>query len=91
MSLPRDFIDVNLAFSRSPDAPRRYVQDLMRERGADLAGLLREDSYIYVCGLKAMEEGVLSALRDVAQGIGLDWPDFAAALRRDGRLHLETY
>jgi benzoyl-CoA 2,3-dioxygenase component A len=91
MSLPRDFIDVNLAFSRSPDAPRRYVQDLMRERAADLAGLLSEDSYIYVCGLKAMEEGVLDALRDVAQGIGLTWPDFAAALKRDGRLHLETY
>jgi benzoyl-CoA 2,3-dioxygenase component A len=91
MSLPCDFIDVNLAFSRSPDAPRRYVQDVMRERSADLAALLKQDAYIYVCGLKAMEEGVLQALGDVARDIGLDWPAFAATLRRDGRLHLETY
>jgi len=91
MSLPRDFIDVNLAFSRSPDAPRRYVQDVMRERGTDLAPLLQQDAYIYVCGLKAMEEGVLQALGDVARGIGLEWPAFAATLKREGRLHLETY
>ncbi len=91
MSLPRDFIDVNLAFSRSPDAPRRYVQDVMRERADDLAALLQQDSYIYVCGLKAMEEGVLRALGDIAEGIGLDWSALAATLKRDGRLHLETY
>ncbi|HSW18521.1 MAG TPA: benzoyl-CoA 2,3-epoxidase subunit BoxA, partial [Ramlibacter sp.] len=39
-SLPKDFIDVNLAFSRAPGQPKRYVQDLMRERAADLAPLL---------------------------------------------------
>ncbi|MBC7940200.1 MAG: benzoyl-CoA 2,3-epoxidase subunit BoxA, partial [Chitinophagaceae bacterium] len=66
-SLPRDFIDINLAFSRTPGAPRRYVQDLMRERAADLAPQLADpDAFFYVCGLKAMEEGVLLALRDVA-------------------------
>ena len=32
MNLPPDFIDINLAFSRVPGAPKRYVQDLMRER-----------------------------------------------------------
>ena len=36
-SLPKDFIDFNLAFSRTPGQPKRYVQDLMRERAADLA------------------------------------------------------
>jgi benzoyl-CoA 2,3-dioxygenase component A len=35
-SLPKDFIDINFAFSRTPDQPKRYVQDLMRERAADL-------------------------------------------------------
>jgi benzoyl-CoA 2,3-epoxidase subunit A len=38
-----------------------------------------------------MEEGVLLALRDVAQQAGLAWEPFAAALKREGRLHLETY
>ena len=34
-NLPKDFIDINLAFSRTPGQPRRYVQDAMRERAAD--------------------------------------------------------
>ncbi|SDV49734.1 benzoyl-CoA 2,3-epoxidase subunit BoxA [Chitinasiproducens palmae] len=90
--LPKDFIDTNLAFSRSPDEPRRYVQDLMRARAPDVAALLRgEDSYIYVCGLKAMEEGVLQALAAIAEQEGLDWPVLWERLRREGRLHIETY
>ena len=91
-SLPKDFIDINFAFSRTPGAPRRYVQDAMRERAADLALLLQEsESYFYVCGLKSMEEGVVLALRDVAQQAGLDWDTVGAALKKEGRLHLETY
>jgi benzoyl-CoA 2,3-dioxygenase component A len=90
--LPKDFMDVNLAFSRTLGQPRQYVQDLMRARAADLAALLAdEDSYFYVCGLKAMEEGVLLALRDIAVDAGMDWETVAAALKRNGRLHLETY
>ena len=92
MNLPRDFIDVNFAFSRAPDAPRRYVQDVMRERADDLAALLRDgDTAIYVCGLKSMETGVLEALRDVATQGGLQWEELAGRLKREGRLHLETY
>lgn len=91
-SLPKDFIDVNLAFSRTPNEPKRYVQDLMRERAADLGAMLADpQAHFYVCGLKAMEEGVVLALRDVAQQAGLDWDTVGAALKREGRLHLETY
>ncbi|MFO1216758.1 MAG: benzoyl-CoA 2,3-epoxidase subunit BoxA [Burkholderiaceae bacterium] len=92
MNLPKDFIDINFAFSRTPGAPKRYVQDLMRDRAADLGALLKDaNTCIYVCGLKAMEEGVVLALRDVAQRAGLAWDAWAAALKREGRLHLETY
>jgi benzoyl-CoA 2,3-dioxygenase component A len=91
-SLPKDFIDINLAFSRTPGQPKRYVQDLMRERAADLAALLQDPAtFIYVCGLKSMEEGVVLALRDVATDAGLSWDAVGAALQREGRLHLETY
>ncbi|RZJ14446.1 MAG: benzoyl-CoA 2,3-epoxidase subunit BoxA, partial [Acidovorax sp.] len=91
-NLPKDFIDINLAFSRTAGQPKRYVQDLMRERAADLAALLRDDSsHFYVCGLKSMEEGVVIALRDIATASGLDWSQVGAALKREGRLHLETY
>jgi len=91
-NLPRDFIDINLAFSRTPGQPKRYVQDLMRERAADLAELVADPhTCIYVCGLKSMEEGVVLALRDVIQQAGLPWESIAESFRRDGRLHLETY
>ena len=90
--LPKDFIDLNLAFSRVAGQPKRYVQDLLRERAADLAALLADPgAYFYVCGLKAMEEGVVLALRDIAVAAGQDWEALGAALQRDGRLHLETY
>jgi benzoyl-CoA 2,3-dioxygenase component A len=91
-SLPKDFIDSNFAYSRTPGAPRRYVQDLMRERAADLAPLLADpNAYFNVCGLKAMEEGVVLALREVAQQAGMSWETVGAALKKEGRLHLETY
>jgi sulfite reductase alpha subunit-like flavoprotein len=92
MNLPKDFIDVNLAFSRIPGQPKRYVQDVLRERAVDVAALLRDDeTYIYVCGLKGMEDGVLSALRDVANKSGNPWDPLSRRLRESGRLHFETY
>jgi len=92
-SLPKDFIDINFAFSRTPGQPKKYVQDLIHERAVDLVPLLSDpNSHFYVCGLKAMEEGVVLALRDVAAGADLDWDGaIGPALKREGRLHLETY
>jgi benzoyl-CoA 2,3-dioxygenase component A len=91
-NLPKDFIDINFAFSRTPGHPKRYVQDVMRERAADLGALLEDpNAHFYVCGLKAMEEGVVLALRDVATQAGLNWDAVGSALKSQGRLHLETY
>lgn len=90
--LPKDFIDIHFAFSRVPGQPKRYVQDAMREAAAELVPLLQDpDAYFYVCGLRAMEEGVLLALRDIATGAGLDWTALTEQWRTHGRLHLETY
>ena len=90
--LPKDFIDINFAFSRTPGQPKRYVQDAMRDRAADLVALLKDpNTYFYVCGLKSMEEGVVLALHDVATQAGLDWEALGSNLKKEGRLHLETY
>lgn len=91
-NLPKDFIDINFAFSREAGKPKRYVQDAMRARAADLAPLLIDpDCCFFVCGLKAMEDGVVMALRDIAQQAGMNWDSVAADLKQKGRLHLETY
>lgn len=92
MKLPNDFIDINLALSRDASRPRRYVQDLILERAADVHALLNDEATcIYVCGLKGMESGVLDALRQVVVQAGQDWTMLHEALRREGRLHFETY
>jgi len=92
LNLPKDFIDTNLAFSRTPGQAKRYVQDVMRERAADVAALLRHDhTYIYVCGLKGMEDGVLQALQAIAAEVGIDWQALWQRMKTEGRLHLETY
>jgi len=92
MNLPRDFIDINLALSRAPDQPKRYVQDLIRERAADVMALLEDSrTCVYVCGLKGMETGVIAALQEVVSGSGKHWPDVHEQLKSQGRLHFETY
>jgi len=92
MNLPKDFIDTNLAFSRTPGHPKRYVQDAMRERAVDVAHLLKDgNTHIYVCGLKGMEDGVLQTLQEIAEKHGMAWEALWARLKREGRLHLETY
>ena len=91
-NLPPDFIDINFAFSRESQKPKRYVQDVMRERAKDLVPLLTDpDCVFFVCGLKAMEDGVVTALRDIAVQAWLSWDSITADLKQHGRLHLETY
>ena len=91
-NLPKDFIDIEFAYSRTPGQPKRYVQDALRDRSADVAALLKDsNTFFYVCGLKSMEAGVVMALRDIAQQAGLDWDSIGGALKKEGRLHLETY
>ena len=89
--LPADFIDIHLAFSRVPGEPRVYVQDLMRQHGDDLVALLQQDSFVYICGLKGMEAGVVQALHDACRAKAVDWPALHARLVSEGRFHVETY
>jgi benzoyl-CoA 2,3-dioxygenase component A len=91
-NLPKDFIDIEFAYSRTPGKAKRYVQDAMRERATDVADLLKDaNTCLYVCGLKGMEQGVLEALAEISQQQGLDWPTLHESLKREGRLHFETY
>ncbi|MDW4497284.1 benzoyl-CoA 2,3-epoxidase subunit BoxA [Sulfitobacter sp. D35] len=90
--VPDSFMRKEFAFSRVPDEPKHYVQDKLRERGERVAELLRDDkAHVYICGLKAMEQGVEEAFRDIARGAGLDWKDLRDRMREEGRYHVETY
>jgi benzoyl-CoA 2,3-dioxygenase component A len=89
--LPPELMDTTLAFSRVPGQPRAYVQDRIRERARDVADLLRGDTFVYLCGLKGMETGVLEALQEACSLTGLHWPALHQRLVEEGRFHVETY
>ena len=92
LKLPKDFIDINFAFSRVPEQPKTYVQDRLRERADKVVKMLQDDNcYIYLCGLKGMEKGVIEAFRDVCSKHGLDWDALKPQLLAKSRLHIETY
>jgi sulfite reductase alpha subunit-like flavoprotein len=56
---------LHVATSRDESAPRRYVQDLVREQGALVWRLLSDGAYVYVCGSQAMRDGIREAFVDV--------------------------
>lgn len=90
--LPADFIDINFAFSRAAGERKAYVQDRIRERSSRVVRMLQDDDcYIYVCGVKGMESGVIDAFRDVCREHGLNWDLLKPALLAKSRLHVETY
>lgn len=91
LKLPADFIDMHLAFSRVEGEPKTYVQDKIRAAAASVADLLKGDTYLYICGLKGMETGVIEALHDISTAAGLDWPQLQSRMVNEGRFHVETY
>jgi benzoyl-CoA 2,3-dioxygenase component A len=89
--LPAELMETHLAFSRLPDEPRAYVQDKMRQASAAVAELLKGDTYVYICGLKGMEESVLEAMQEICGAHGIDWQSLQARLVKEGRFQVETY
>jgi len=72
-TLPKKFIETHLAFSRLPNQPKHYVQDLMIQKSDQTAEMLRsEHTHLYICGLKAMEDGVMNALQQICARHELD-------------------
>jgi sulfite reductase (NADPH) flavoprotein alpha-component len=86
---------LSLAWSRD-GSEKTYVQDRMRENGADLWKWLEGGAHFYVCGdAKRMAKDVERAIIDVAAEHGKKSPDEAvayfAALKRAGRYQADVY
>lgn len=90
--VPASLLTKFFAWSRVPDEPKVYVQDLMRREAGLMADLLESSAtHLYLCGLKGMEHGVDEALADVCRGAGLTWETLRKEMREQGRYHVETY
>jgi len=88
----RGEISLELALSRDPETPGRYVQDALRaQQGRIARHLAVPHAYVYLCGLVSMEAGVFDAFGAICAGAGLAWPAIEVAMRGEGRLHVETY
>ena len=90
--VPASFLDKHLVFSREPGKQKRYVQDELREMEDEIAEMLVDpNTYVYVCGLRAMEEGIEAAFTSIAETLGQQWAAMRDVMREEGRYHVETY
>ena len=83
---------LSLAWSRD-GLEKVYVQDRMREAGAELWSWLERGAHFYVCGdAKRMAADVEKALVDiVSEHGGRDGKTFVAELRKAGRYQADVY
>ena len=90
--VPDSLLKKTFAFSRVDAAQRACVQEKMREDMAAYATYLTDPSaHIYICGLRAMEQGVDAAFAHIASTIGVDWAATRDSMREAGRYHVETW
>jgi sulfite reductase (NADPH) flavoprotein alpha-component len=87
--------ELSLAWSRD-GAQKVYVQDRMRERGAELYEWLAAGAHFYVCGdAKRMARDVETALTEIAAAYGRMGGDearaYIAALKAEGRYQADVY
>jgi len=88
--VPEAQLKQHLVFSRLET--REYVQDRMMAEQEAVADLLRDpQTYIYICGLRGMEEGVEQALTSISESMGAQWVALRDVMREEGRYHVETY
>ena len=86
---------LDTAFSRD-QVQKIYVQDRMKEHGAELWRWLADGAQVYVCGdASRMAKDVDAALHDVITdhgGISIDAAkDFVSQLHDDRRYHRDVY
>lgn len=90
--IPQELLHTHMVFSRLSGAPKEYVQDRMMIEQSAVAELLADpNTYIYICGLRGMEEGVEKSFANIAQSAGFHWPNLRNEMRENGRYHVETY
>ncbi|EDV20662.1 uncharacterized protein TRIADDRAFT_31504 [Trichoplax adhaerens] len=88
--------EVYKAYSRAPDEPKQYVQDILSQNGNEvLAMLLDDDGHIYVCGDVSMAAGVTRAIQNILIDYGQfsqeDALEMTKNLKKNGRYHEDIF
>ncbi|XP_075424220.1 nitric oxide synthase 1 isoform X2 [Ascaphus truei] len=91
------FKELYTAYSREPNKPKKYVQDVLREQLPEgtFKALKEQGGHIYVCGDVTMAGDVLKSLRHIVRQHGNLTPEEAGAfiskLRDDNRYHEDIF
>jgi ferredoxin--NADP+ reductase len=90
-----DTFSLVTAFSReetTPDGQRCYIQHKVAQQGPAMAALVQQPStYVYICGLKGMEHGIIEAFATACTAQGVDWTSQFEAMKAQKRWHVEVY
>merc|ERR1712060_457685 len=69
-----------------------YIQTKMAEYAEELWDLMQKpNTHIYMCGLKGMESGMEECFSPIAEKNGVVWKEFAKAMKKAHRYHVEVY
>ncbi len=69
-----------------------YIQHRCEEYAEELWKMVKdENTYVYICGLKGMEDGIDAALSAAAAKEGVEWSDYQKQLKKAHRWNVETY
>ncbi|XP_030892752.1 nitric oxide synthase, brain, partial [Leptonychotes weddellii] len=91
------FRELYTAYSREPDKPKKYVQDILQEHLAESVyrALKEQGGHIYVCGDVTMAADVLKAIQRIMTQQGKlsaeDAGVFISRLRDDNRYHEDIF
>jgi len=71
---------------------KMYIQTKMAEYADELWELMQnEKTHVYMCGLKGMESGMAECFGPIAEKNGKVWAEFAKAMKKADRYHVEVY
>ncbi|XP_044304788.1 nitric oxide synthase, brain isoform X1 [Varanus komodoensis] len=91
------FKELYTAYSREPDKPKKYVQNILQEQlaGSIYKALKEQGGHVYVCGDVTMAGDVLKTIQYIVQQQGKMAPEEASAfiskLRDDNQYHEDIF
>lgn len=90
-----DNFRVDFAVSReqtNEKGERMYIQTRMGQYAAELWELFKkENTYVYMCGLKGMEKGIDDIITSLAAAEGIDWTEYKRQMKKGERWNVEVY
>ncbi|XP_058777773.1 ferredoxin--NADP reductase, leaf isozyme, chloroplastic [Vicia villosa] len=71
---------------------KMYIQTRMAQYAEELWELLKKDNtFVYMCGLKGMEKGIDDIMVSLAAKDGIDWIEYKRTLKKAEQWNVEVY